>query len=476
MEEAAAVSALRASLASPALRDLGLSVMRAELPAPGTTLLLHLPHAARTPRAAAASGGDAAARGASRRVPALRYTRPQPSTPLDELNATCSAASDLTALQMAGAALGAMSGGALWQAADAAADFGGRVCSWPHDPPSPEAPAGDTTPLPFPRWHLGRDFGHAETWAAAVEWAAPVLFSVLPVDSVLLLVGAALTEHSIVLVGGELSLEAVSSCALALACLLQPLSWASAAEGGGPRAPASHITAPLPLPLSSPGQVGAFQPVLPEAMAHLLDAPTPILVGVARLPADFVQDDRTIVALLDRETVRVRHTASEGGGAAVAVTAAATTDSGRRGALESHADVLRLQLPGNSALYGQLEPVASLLRMGSGSGSGATIASDPTARPCYRPTPTQRDAAVLLCATICCYVRGLLAAAFTAGETSPPVSGRGGARPLPPLPLCRARLLASCSESEAPFWDALLGTQMLAYLVECQDDLSQAAT
>lgn len=212
-------------------------------------------------------------------------------------------------------------------------------------------------------------------------------------------------------------------------------------------------------------QVGAFQPVLPSEMGHLLDAPTPLLVGVAHLPSDWVQDDRTVVALLDRETVRVRHAPAE-------VASGRASDSGG-GALESHADVLKLQLPGNSALYSQLEPVAAVLRTGSGSGSGSTIARDLTARPCYHPTPSQRHAAALLSSAVCCYVRGLLqtvvAAARIAGDEPSGLL-------YPPLPLCRAAVLAACSESEAPFWTALLDTQMLAFFFECQNDLAQASS
>ena len=195
-------------------------------------------------------------------------------------------------------------------------------------------------------------------------------------------------------------------------------------------------------------------------MGHLLDAPTPVIVGIAHLPTDFVQDERTIVALLDRETVRVTHTTSD---------ASARGRSG--GALESHADVLKLQLPGNSLLYNQLEPIAAILREGSGSGSGVTILRELTARPCYSPTSTQIKACTLIGSTICCYVRGLLRAIFAAGSHR--LTHQSGFL-LPPLTMCRSGVLAICSESEAPFWDALLSTQMLSYLIERQNDLVQS--
>lgn len=216
----AAVSAIRGALAFPALRELALSVMNAVVPAPGATLRLHLPRAARSARGVARPATDGSG--------ALRYERPLPF-PLDSFRGGPEVGGGRTALQMAGVALRALSGGggtlAALHAASSVADL--EHLSWPSDPPESSAlpPAGVAAPPSPPRWLLGRDFSHAETWAAAVDWAAPVLFSVLPVDSVLLLVGAALTEHSIVLVGGELSHEALSCCVLALACLLQPLSW-----------------------------------------------------------------------------------------------------------------------------------------------------------------------------------------------------------------------------------------------------------
>ena len=213
-------------------------------------------------------------------------------------------------------------------------------------------------------------------------------------------------------------------------------------------------------------QVGAFQPILPADMAHLLDAPTPLLVGISHLPRDFEQDDRTVVVLLDRETVRIRHSGLE----------APNTGHHCVGALESHADVLMLQLPGNSALYHQLEPLAALLRTGSGSGSGVAVMHDPTVRPCYRPTPTQVDACRLLGASLCCYVRGLLRILFASTGTGTRDATRPGTMLLPPLALCRAGVMSVCSEPEAPFWEALLSTQMLAYFIERQNDLAQAQT
>lgn len=229
---------------------------------------------------------------------------------------------------------------------------------------------------------------------------------------------------------------------------------------------ACSINTPCPT-LPALLQVGAFQPILPAEMSHLLDAPTPLLVGVACLPSDWVQDDRTVVALLDRETVRVRHATSGGCGGGA-------SSSGGSGAIESHADVLLLQLPGNSALYSQLEPVAALLRAGSGSGSGTAVLRDPTARPCYRPTSSQRHAATLLSAAVCCYIRGLVQTVVAAARCTD-VGPGGSALVFPPLPLCRAAVLAACSESEAPFWAALIDTQMLAFFFECQNDLAQAA-
>jgi hypothetical protein len=79
-------------------------------------------------------------------------------------------------------------------------------------------------------------------------------------------------------------MDAVSSAALALSYLLTPLHWE-----------------------------GALLPSVPMPLSDLLSTPTPLIAGVPRLPADWVQDDETLIVLLDRETLRIPVKRGRGG-------------------------------------------------------------------------------------------------------------------------------------------------------------------
>jgi hypothetical protein len=311
-----------------------------------------------------------------------------------------------------------------------------------------------SAPLPA-AWQVGCDLDHPETCAALARWAAPLLLSILPIDSVLLLVGAALTEQKVVFVGGALSQEVVSSCVLALAAMLRPLSW-----------------------------VGPLLPTVPEHLNDLLHAPIPVLLGVPSLPPDFVQDESTVIVLLDRETVRIPatraaahpHDDDDAGDA----------DGEQGGEVQLLPNFLALQVPDASILYSRLEPLCKPLRLGSGSGSGAAITRH-RLRPCYKPTTAQVTAAAAVVEAINAHVRRLLHRVVAAGmvasgsveaggeDVGSAPGAASGASPvpgpsddwnaaavkrLPPFQACVAGWLAIAPEAEAPFWTQLLSTQV----------------
>jgi hypothetical protein len=129
---------------------------------------------------------------------------------------------------------------------------------------------------PQPAYDTAVGLRDPETRAALLAHALPVLASLLPPDSLLLLLGAALTEKRLVFVGGALSLEALTAAVAAFPLLLSPLAWE-----------------------------GLHLPVLPRALLEVLQAPLPYIVGLRSLPPRFEQDEETIVVLLDRETLRI---------------------------------------------------------------------------------------------------------------------------------------------------------------------------
>ena len=279
--------------------------------------------------------------------------------------------------------------------------------------------------------------------AALTAWAAPALLSLLPPLALLRLVAAVLTERKVVLVAGCLSLEAVGSCALALAALVAPLAWA-----------------------------GPLLPVLPAALADVLAAPMPVLVGVATLPPGFVPDSQTVLARLDEGSV------SGDGDAA-------------------------LTLPDADVLLRVLSPAIGLL-------GRQTAAPARRAAPLYAPSPAQAAAAAEVVGAIGSHVRRLLARVARAGAAQqrdlPSIGGKptsgafitaristtcncGGAAPLgadqPPLlsPLaelptavltphavdmlpsfavCAAAALDGSAAGERPFVAGFLSTQMAA--------------
>jgi hypothetical protein len=107
------------------------------------------------------------------------------------------------------------------------------------------------------------------------QWTASIFFSLLPLDSILLLVGAALTERKIIFVAQKLPLECVSACALCMSSLIRPLNW-----------------------------VGPLLPTLPDALIELLMSPVPLITGVTYLPEGFELDESSIVVDLDDASIK----------------------------------------------------------------------------------------------------------------------------------------------------------------------------
>ena len=142
----------------------------------------------------------------------------------------------------------------------------------PHAPPSPSSPdAAMPSPLAHPDAGGGVGLADDETAAAITDWCAPLAFSGLPLDVVLGVLGAALTEHKIVFVRGAAPLDVVSSVVLTLAALVRPFAW-----------------------------VWPLLAVLPDAMCEMLEAPMPLAAGVCGLPPGFVRDGDTVVVHVDR--------------------------------------------------------------------------------------------------------------------------------------------------------------------------------
>jgi hypothetical protein len=578
----AALAALASSVIVPAVIDIVARLFATPVPSPGAPVSIAIPSVLATSAAflspetargqlfmAYAGGAPSLSGAAPSALPvaapaSVDFVRPL-VPPMTLADAAATTADSTTASAAGGMALAAL---AQYNpkcqalvAAVSAAMLGSEVplpgAAGPY--PAPDAP---------PFWQLGCDLDHPETARAITEWAAPVLFSLLPVDSILLLVGAALTEQKIVLVGGNLSQESVASCVLALALLLRPLAW-----------------------------VGPFLPTLPPSLLDITSAPIPIMVGVPSLPPTFEADEATIVVLLDRETVRIpavrkakgkagdpwsrlgsgsdddedgvggdgddesgpngaRGGAADGGpvvlvdndnvddflatGPPPPAAGGKKADDGdgkRRGKEGGGADgegdeeddagdegeegfdtlvpgFLDIQLPANSALHHELEPLSRVLRNSGAAASGhdggdtaagpGTPSSASTVRvlrsapsmasaahaglsgagptvypkPCYRPTPEQTAAASALVKAVNNHVRALVARILAAGLASDVADGLATGR-LPSARLRHVPTLAACAkglqsdghrgvpEVEQPFWARLLSSQMLSVYHDC---------
>ena len=106
------------------------------------------------------------------------------------------------------------------------------------------------------------------------EWTCPVLFSLLPFETLYSLVAAVMTERSIVVCGQHL--DNVSSCVLALTGLMRPFKW-------------QHLSCPA----------------LPAELLDVLEAPVPFLVGTQAVPPAVLEHSSFIVVNLD-ESVKER--------------------------------------------------------------------------------------------------------------------------------------------------------------------------
>ncbi len=279
---------------------------------------------------------------------------------------------------------------------------------------------------------LGCDLTSEEAIAAITRYCAPILLSVLPLDSLLLLVGAALSEHKIVFVGQTLSHEVTSSCVMAMAALLRPLGW-----------------------------VGPFLPTLPSTLFEVLSAPVPILVGLQQLPSDFEQDEATVLVLLDRETVRIP---------AITARNKAQTMHIQQDDVHTLPAFLEMQLPGNSTLYHELYSVAASVRTSVANADGTP--SRP--RPCYRPTTVQTKACAQVVQAIQQHIKLLLCRFFGAGlypKRDPQSQVQSQAQVyrasrLAPVMRCVDRLLERVPEVEGPFWTRFASSQLLSCFAE----------
>jgi hypothetical protein len=343
----------------------------------------------------------------------------------------------------------------------------GETLAWKHGlhalsfarPPLPPAAVAASAPPHTAPVGL-RD---AECRSALISWALPVLISLLPSDSLLLLLGAALTEHRIVFVAGGLSLEALSACVMGFQLLLSPLHWE-----------------------------GLVLPILPRALLDVLAAPVPFIVGLRALPSDFTQDDETIVVLLDCETLRIPASSIPsgvfGGGPEDRTTNPAAAPAAPS-SLEPHQpplpDFLGMLLPGASALFSQLEPLAALLKgaypppstltappappapaPAAASGSALSPTSTFRARkPCYSPTPHQGDAAARLASCLEEHIAGLVVRAVSTPAAAAAAAGSGGGGG---GGSALEGGLEAFPEVERQFWERFLGTQMLACHVDAR--------
>lgn len=102
------------------------------------------------------------------------------------------------------------------------------------------------TALSFHRPHSKNTI--EERHSLLLEYAAPTLFGLLPMDQVLFLLGCLCCERTVLLVSDHVN--AVSACVLALITLLSPMQWA-----------------------------GPVITVLPPRLEELLEAPVPLIAG-----------------------------------------------------------------------------------------------------------------------------------------------------------------------------------------------------
>ena len=364
--DAAALSAT--SAASPALHALAESFLQAAVPAPGQALVIggvrpfrrEPPAAVATDGATDADGGSALPGSAAAPVPA----------------------------------------------------FLARLLSVPAPAAAaPLATGAAGSSLPPQAWELGAAPDSAEARAHIAAFAAPTLFALLPVDQVLLVLGALLAETSVVVVGGALGAECVTSCVLALGALLAPLSWAS-----------------------------NFATILPLEQRAVMAAPNPLLVGALALADDFEADEKaktSVVVLLDREVVRFPR--------------------GHRDGEEGAPQLLEMLLPSGSALAHALAPLAAPFaefresRTGGVDGGGGDGLS---AAAVQAPNRAQVGAAVALVGAINAHVRRLAIEGLAAGLSSP------RQRVLAPPARCAERLLERAPEATQPFWKRFLLSQL----------------
>jgi hypothetical protein len=253
--------------------------------------------------------------------------------------------------------------------------------------------------------NCGVSLDNDEARLGIVLWTAPIFFSLLPLDSILLLVGAALTERKIIFVAQKLPLECVSACALCMSSLIRPLTW-----------------------------VGPLLPTTPDALIDLLMSPVPLIAGVTYLPEGFELDESTIVVDLDDASLKLPE----------------VTDA------DADETYLGIRLPLYNDLYYKLLPLTSTVHV---------VSADSTLAPkvVFVASEEQSKACVTIVEAINTYVRSIIHYTISHGISSAsPLRQRF----LPSLGSIKVSLLRNCRPSEVLFWRRFLGSQLLSSFLE----------
>ena len=257
------------------------------------------------------------------------------------------------------------------------------------------------------------------TRAAIGAWAIPLLCSLVPAESLMFLLGAALTEHRIIFVGGALGMDAASSAVLGLDALLAPLKW-----------------------------VSTLIPSLPLNKSEYLSPAGPIIVGTPSLPSDWVQDSETLVVLLDRETLRIPTEQQE-----------VATSQSSSSPPATGMGLLKLLPPDSSALFNKLESHAAVL-------SGVDPSSGRGRRPCFAPSPSQAAAAKAITTIVNRYVTDLVSVVYAMG---------GQMTDFKKVSERVLEFVHRKAEAEVPFWKRFLESMMINHAFNERAEARNAA-
>lgn len=115
----------------------------------------------------------------------------------------------------------------------------------------------------------------ADIWRMDVEWVCPLLFSMLRFQDFYWLMMAHMLEKSVVFVSSNLGL--LTSCVLAMTAIIRPFKW-------------PHL----------------LSPILPFSLHEILEAPVPLIVGLASAPAKRKNYAHVIWVMLDEPRINKR--------------------------------------------------------------------------------------------------------------------------------------------------------------------------